>query len=276
MTRPGRLLTTFMDVSRRGPKEAEGWDAAQLRDRLNLAARRGVKFISPQGVKVDMSKPTTLSDLRPPYPVTVLEGELFEMEGASALIIARDTGEHVELNFVCRLNEHAREVFTELDEWVCAPFTCRFRYSDASIYDPYEMDINPFKRGYTWGKHSTYGNGHRPLLRFYFTVCQILANHDVEATDVLPDAKEARSRRIRDKAPLFTYKTLTIGAPKTRPAGKGGGTHASPRAHLRRGFYRTSKKGVRHWVQATVVKGDTPGFVHKDYQIEQRDSCCNA
>jgi len=268
MTRPGRLLTTFMDVSRKGPKEAVEWDAAQLRDRLNLAARRGIKFISPQGVEVDMSKPMLLSDLRPPYPVTVFEGELFDMEGASALIIARDTGEHVELNFACRLNEHAQQMFPEFDEWICAPYTGRFRYSDALIPAHYEMDINPFKRGYTWGKHITYGHGHKPLLRFYFAMCQILASHEVETTDVPPDAKEARSRRIRDKAPLFTYKTLTIGAAKTRPAGKGGGAHASPRSHLRRGFYRTSKYGVRHWVQATVVKGDTPGFVHKDYQIK--------
>jgi hypothetical protein len=28
-------------------------------------------------------------------------------------------------------------------------------------------------------------------------------------------------------------------------------------------------------VQATVVKGDTPGFVYKDYQIEQRKEKTN-
>jgi hypothetical protein len=266
MTRPGRLLTTFMDVVRGGPKKIEGWDVAQLRDRLNMAARRGVKFISPHSVKMDESKPILLSDLRPPYPVTVFEGELFE--GVFPLIIARDAGEHVELNLICRMNERAQEMFPEFKEWFNAPYTCRFRYSDASIHDPYEMELNPFRRGYTWDKHTTYGTGHKPLLRFYFGVCQILAYHDVETTDVLADAKEARSRRIRGKAPLFTYKTLTIGARKARPAGKGGGTHASPRSHLRRGFYRTSKHGVRHWVQATVVKGDTPGFIHKDYRIK--------
>ena len=273
MTRPGQLLTAFMDVTRRRHKEIEGWDTVPLRDRLNMAARRGVKFLAPQHAKPTLLPDLRLSDLRPPYPVTVLEGELFE--GACALIIARDTGEHVELNLICCMNERARELFPEFGEWFNAPYTCRFRYSDASIHDPYEMEINPFRRGYTWDKHNTYGTGHKPLLRFYFGVCEILANHDVETTDVPPDAKEARSRRIRDKAPLFTYKMLTIGARKTRPAGKGGGTHASPRAHLRRGFYRTSKKGVRHWVQATVVKGDTPGFVHKDYKIEQRKETTN-
>ena len=33
-------------------------------------------------------------------------------------------------------------------------------------------------------------------------------------------------------------------------------------------YYRTSKKGVRHWVQACVVKGETPGVVHKEYRVK--------
>ncbi len=107
-----------------------------------------------------------------------------------------------------------------------------------------------------------------PYVYFYTAVCQILTNHNVTTEDIEPDAKAARSRRIRGKAPLYTYKTLTIGAPKARQVVRGGGTHASPRSHLRRGFYRTSPKGVRHWVNATMVMGETPGFVHKDYQVE--------
>lgn len=268
MTRPGRLLTTFMDVSRKRGS-TPGVEHAKLRDLLNFTARHAVKFISPQSVKLDEGKPMLLSDLRPPYPVTVLEGELFEMEGAAGLIIARDTGEHVELNFICRMHEGARALVPELYEWLFTTVTCRIRYSDASFHEPYDIELQDFQRQHPWTKGRDI-RSYVPFLGLYGGVCQILANHEVETTDVPPDAKEARSRRIRDKAPLFTYKTLAIGAPKTRPAGKGGGTHASPRSHLRRGFYRTSKHGVRHWVQATVVKGDTPGFVHKDYQIEQR------
>jgi hypothetical protein len=273
MTRPGRLLTTFMDVSRKRGS-ASGAVHTKLRDLLNFTARHAVKFISPQSVKLDESKPMLLSDLRPPYPVTALEGEMFGVKGAAGLIIARDTGEHVELNFICRMHESARALAPELHEWLFTAVTCRIRYSDASFHEPWQLELKDFSRRHPWTEPRD-TKSYAPFLNLYGGVCQILANHDVETTDVLADAKEARSRRIRDKAPLFTYKTLTIGAPKTRPAGKGGGTHASPRAHLRRGFYRTSKTGVRHWVQATVVKGDTPGFVYKDYQIEQRDSRCN-
>ena len=82
-----------------------------------------------------------------------------------------------------------------------------------------------------------------------------------------PDEAKNRMRRARGKAPLFTYKVLTIGK-KKRKSQHQGGTHASPRSHLRRGYYRTSKHGVRHWVQPCMVKGETPGFVHKDYKVE--------
>ena len=79
-------------------------------------------------------------------------------------------------------------------------------------------------------------------------------------------------RRAQGKAPLYTYKVLTIGKkkPKSRRLG---GTHASPRSHLRRGYYRTSQKGIRHWVQPCMVKGGTDGFVHKDYRVEGQTEC---
>jgi len=104
----------------------------------------------------------------------------------------------------------------------------------------------------------------------YERLCAVLANNEVETTDVPPDDKANRLRRISGYAPLYAYKTLTIGAPKKRQAVRGGGTHASPRSHLRRGYYRTSRNGVRHWVQACMVMGETPGFVHKDYKVEQQ------
>jgi hypothetical protein len=144
---------------------------------------------------------------------------------------------------------------------------CRIPYSDASAHDPYDMDVKIILKE-AMKEQDLSMDSYKPAIRFYAAVCQILANHNVETSDVEPDAKAARSRRIRGKAPLFTYKTLIIGAPKKRQVVRGGGTHASPRSHLRRGFYRTSPKGVRHWVQACMVKGETPGFVHKDYQVE--------
>lgn len=103
---------------------------------------------------------------------------------------------------------------------------------------------------------------------FYVAFCAALMRAQTELTDKVPDPAASRNRRARGLAPLYTYKVLTINPnkPANNAKGTGHGTHASPRTHLRRGYYRTSKNGVRHWVKSTVVKGDA-GFVHKDYRI---------
>jgi hypothetical protein len=104
-------------------------------------------------------------------------------------------------------------------------------------------------------------------VRGYLHLCATLGLHEVSFTDIEPHKGRNKMRRAQGKAPLYTYKVLTIGKkkPKSRRLG---GTHASPRSHLRRGYYRTSQKGVRHWVQPCMVKGETEGFVHKDYRVE--------
>lgn len=268
MPKPGQILTACIDAMRHSTEFSHG-DRKALLKRLDMAATRGVKFTSPKTLTFDRDKPVLLSDLRPPYPVTVLEGRLFGDDGFNALVIARDTGEAVELNFVTHVDNDWQSI---VKGWLVAPMTCRILYSDSPMHEPCDVESKPLlpDRLREVVPDHTF-SGFRPLIWLYAAVCQILANHEVELQDVLPDAKEARSRKIRGKAPLFTYKTLVIGAPKKRAVERSGGTHASPRSHLRRGYYRTSKKGVRHWVQACMVKGETPGFVHKDYHIEQQE-----
>lgn len=269
MPQPGQLLTACIDAMRHSSKLSHA-DRKALLKRLDMAALRGVKFIGPTGAALDTTKPMALSDLRPPYPVTVLEGELFDVGNGlnvSVLIIARDTGEHVEINSVARASGDAAEHFLASNGWMVGPLVLRIPYSDASAHEYYDMEVQVLLQDEMKGRDLGLSS-YKPVVRFYAAVCQILANHHVETTDVVPDAKENRRRKIRGKAPLYTYKTLVIGEPKKHQSGAGGGTHASPRTHLRRGYYRTSKKGVRHWVQACVVKGETPGIVHKDYQVK--------
>lgn len=268
MPKPGQLLTASIDAMRRkGPFSHA--DRKALLQRLDMGALRGVKFIGPKAVTLDPTKPMLLSDMRPPYPVTVLEGELFDVGNnldVSVLVIARDTGEHVELNFLARASDDAADLFFVSKGWMVGPLIIRIAYSDASAHAQYDVDVKILLRDEMAGRELGL-ESYKPVVRFYAAVCQLLANHHVETQDVEPDDKENRSRKLRGKAPLFTYKTLVIGKPKRRQR-VGSGTHASPRSHLRRGYYRTSKKGVRHWVQACMVKGETPGFVHKDYRVE--------
>ena len=270
MIRPGQLLTEFMDVATKRPVGVSRVDAEALRKRLAVAAKQGVKFIGPKGAEVDTNAPMLVADLRPPYPVTVIEGEVYNDNAAASIILACDMGDHVALNFFTHLDASLRNIFDTDGEWIIAPLTCRVPYSDASIIGPQPVEMQVFLPDQGRLSLPEDDDKYDPYTHYYAGVCQILANHHVETEDVEPDAKAARSRRIRGKAPLFTYKTLVIGAPKKRKVVRGGGTHASPRSHMRRGYYRTSRNGVRHWVQACMVKGETPGFVHKDYRVQQQ------
>jgi hypothetical protein len=83
-----------------------------------------------------------------------------------------------------------------------------------------------------------------------------------------PSDKLQKARAKRGKQPLFSYWTLEIDLPKSRAAGEDyGGTHASPRLHLRRGHPRQYAPGKYCWVQPCVVGNKAAGIVHKDYSV---------
>jgi hypothetical protein len=77
-------------------------------------------------------------------------------------------------------------------------------------------------------------------------------------------------RRLRDgKIPLYDTKILTLTAPNTtKQRGETlGGTHASPRTHLRRGHIRVVPSGFSVWVQAHSVGRE--GGIKKSYKIKK-------
>lgn len=78
------------------------------------------------------------------------------------------------------------------------------------------------------------------------------------------EAKLQKARARRGKAPLFSYWTLTLNG-RGGETRKLGGTHASPRVHLRRGHPRQYAPGKWTWVQAHAVGNRAAGIVHKDY-----------
>lgn len=85
--------------------------------------------------------------------------------------------------------------------------------------------------------------------------------------DNIPSRLKQQRQKKKSKTPLFTYKTLHItNAPKKKGL-PGGGTHASPRIHLRRGHIRTLPTGSTTWVQPCVVGDKSKGIVHKDYSF---------
>lgn len=72
-----------------------------------------------------------------------------------------------------------------------------------------------------------------------------------------------------NRKPLYSYWTLEIDKSKNQTMGLPlGGTHASPRIHLRRGHARQYKPGVYCWVQPCLVGKKEAGVIHKDYSLK--------
>lgn len=92
---------------------------------------------------------------------------------------------------------------------------------------------------------------------------------NVKRIEQAPPAALNKARVRRGKQPLFSTWTLSINIPNERQEGAAmGGTHASPRVHLRRGHARQYKPGMWTWVQACAVGSKEIGMVHKDYKAQ--------
>jgi hypothetical protein len=105
------------------------------------------------------------------------------------------------------------------------------------------------------------------LNAFYVMGCSNVRLVDHAAPDALNKKRERSG-----KFPILSHKTLTVVTDAARGLrSDGGGTHSSPRVHLRRGHIRHLDDVRRTWVQSCVV-GSKHGMVTKDYQVTTRGS----
>jgi hypothetical protein len=286
---PGQFFTEYLDDWPKIKRYVlrDDWEKAQ---EFNTNARRdGIIFALPYGGILTDRKLLKPQDyhgdiLRPPYPTCIFEfvgdhnaNVPYENRSSKRIAVAFDRGEHVELMVIAQRDLDGR--------WMPPPVLFRLPYNEKRIFQlnpetglsstagllPYlintcahmlaacDGDIEKF--------YSTMAYDFGDELWAYLDFCRVMNERQVDFTDIDPDKAKNQMRRARGKVPLFAYKVLTIGKKKRKSAHLGG-THASPRSHLRRGYYRTSKTGKRHWVQPCMVKGETPGFVHKDYRVE--------
>ncbi|MBJ9677919.1 hypothetical protein [Burkholderia gladioli] len=97
--------------------------------------------------------------------------------------------------------------------------------------------------------------------------CSVLNCANVETIDFSPSRAMNAKRAAKGKPPFFTYKLLQLTANRPAKGEPSGGTHASPRTHLRRGHLRRLEDRVV-WVRAAMVNAQSPaGVVAKDYLI---------
>jgi len=96
---------------------------------------------------------------------------------------------------------------------------------------------------------------------------ELFSCSNVKTTEHHPSERLNKSRKKKGKPPFFSYHTLHITGELSDKSNQGG-THESPRLHLRRGHIRTLKSGIKAWVRRCLVGDKTKGFVGKDYKVE--------
>lgn len=103
--------------------------------------------------------------------------------------------------------------------------------------------------------------------------CSVLNCANITTAEVSTSKILNQKRKKKGKQPFFTYKVLEI-TDERKGTGKpgAGGSHASPRMHLRRGHLRRlDSKTV--WVRPAMVSAGSPaGVVAKDYAVTERET----
>lgn len=84
--------------------------------------------------------------------------------------------------------------------------------------------------------------------------------------EMIPARKINKSALKRDAFTFHDYHILTVTS-KSSSSMDLGGTHRSPREHLRRGHIRRLESG-NIWVNSTVVNAGSKGKIHKVYALE--------
>jgi hypothetical protein len=208
------------------------------------------------GDRAELPKPKQLGpdvmDSRAPFPATLLQFTLDDVDNYSHLLIWFDQAEDGVCNFLASYKRRGASEWTNIGLRRVVPIGGG-EYSFSRVGFP---DFDACNDGQTIALFCLAKNF------FYVLGCSNVATVDVPAPAPLN-----KKRAKKGAAPIQTYKTLHLVVPSVNGARANlGGTHNSPRVHLRRGHVRQLQDGRRIWVQACVV-GAKHGVVHKDYAI---------
>lgn len=114
-------------------------------------------------------------------------------------------------------------------------------------------------------KKSILGNVWLALELFEALSCSNVSHEPIETIDPRKNAKRIKAGKL----PIYETRILTIQAGKASSSSKiYGGTHASPRQHLRRGHIRRLED-KKIWVNACVVGKPENGVIDKNYHVKK-------
>jgi hypothetical protein len=215
------------------------------------------KFILPDGgyLVIDpefraMDEGTLISL---PYPFVALEFAAThpsddDISSSRRVIFARERDEYIYLNMAAMLDHNGEWVFTR---------------ETAIRRDSFKRaPLNGFPVQVALRGDQSLDEGASMVIGVLIGLLNALECSNVRADRIC----SAKNKKVQAALGLDEYHVLTI-AQSSDLAHRVGGTHRSPREHLRRGHIRRYENGQKLWINATVVNAGVGGKITKDYKI---------
>lgn len=231
-----------------------------LYKQFNGFLHKSVNFSLPKGGCIfnDGLKGLVNTKLRLPFECISVEYQ-FEDAKDCVLILARQSQEVPESKIIlfCAFSKDGKWRITDGEVEISPEFG---DYGVEVIFTPFSDEITPSDED----KHFANNYMAYPVLE----MLEALSCTNVEITTGQKENKPLNDRRIKSgKLPLLETKILTIKPHHSKGTGTAtGGTHSSPRQHLRRGHIRRIESG-NIWVNSCIVGDSKKGIIKKSYKV---------
>lgn len=202
------------------------------------------------GESVDRAMTRVLTGpVRLPHPNVIFELREQRASPSGLIVCARATGDIVEATFLIR--KRAPRGWTDC--------LVRIRMLPDGIVD---IEGNPAERSET----TIRGHGEVAAGIVWRALTILGASPDIRDHKV---SMSKRTRLARAGVRGWAWRQVSINPDRLRAASAAqGGSHASPRWHIRRGHWRTLADGRRVFVRPCEVGDATRGGIIKDYRVE--------
>lgn len=235
--------------------------------------KKAVKFKVPSCAQLLPDKEPPLESLQGfveklnlPYPSICIEMDAFTLgnkQECQCVVLAEQEDDRIYVDVMVKLNNEWEMIENkETGELIGASI-------DRETFIPYVLGFEETEDNADYHKLMMGWFYDIPVRAVANLLCTLsCSNTHIEDSPEKPSKLKNDLRKKKKKLPLFEFKILTIDSGKNskQTSVGGGGTHASPRIHLRRGHIRRlPTKNV--WVNACVVGDKTKGVINKEYLV---------
>ncbi len=253
-------------ITQRNATEEPDWSELHA---IKNAISNAVHFLIPDGGRIIGLDGLIGTRLELPFPVITIESSI---SGWGLLTLAIDRGEQIEV-FGFSKEEHSgvmpeflpitrkmmvNKDYRKVENMPVADDEIIFR----GLISPEDDERLTGLQGYT------------SIVNCEFILEELLSALSCRNVSIAnhQEAFPKNASRIKaGKLPLFEIKMLVINTQHgtSGKTGNGGGSHASPRQHLRRGHIRRHPTAGNIWVNNCVVGDPAKGIIDKQYRVKK-------